>query len=64
MPDFEKIQQEYGVEIFHHLKEGDIINEYRTNLDGCGYIIAREKTVEIAKEKVDNVLKVIESEIF
>ena len=64
MPDFEKIQQEYGVEIFHHLKEGDIINEYRTNLDGCGYIIAREKTGEIAKEKVDNVLKVIESEIF
>ena len=50
--------KEYGVEIYHHLEVGQIIREYHTNLDGCGYIIAREDDAETAIAKADKVLKI------
>ena len=40
LPDFEAIKIKYDVEIEHHLNIGDTITPYRTNLDGCGYVIA------------------------
>lgn len=64
MPDISKLSEEYGVEIYHHMNIGDKINEYHTNLDGCGYIIAKEKNVEEAEQKAMKVLKEIEKEIF
>ena len=63
LPDFEKIEQEYGVEIHHHLEVGQKIQEYHTNLDGCGYIVAKADCVETAKANADHVLKIIQKEI-
>lgn len=52
------------VEIYHHIAVGDVINEYHTNLDGCGYIISRAATVEVAEKAAANVLKGIAESIF
>ena len=64
LPDFEKIEKEYGVEIYHHLEVGQRIREYHTNLDGCGYIIVRADNIETAMAKADEVLNLIQKEIF
>ena len=40
LPDFKSIEEKYNVKIYHHMNPGDFVNEYHTNLDGCGYIIA------------------------
>lgn len=64
LPDFKKIEKEYGVEIYHHLEVGQTVREYHTNLDGCGYIIAKANDVETAIQKAEEVLKVIKDTIF
>ena len=64
LPDFEKIEQEYGVEIYHHLEIGQTIREYHTNLDGCGYIVAKADCVETAVANADKVLNLIQESIF
>ena len=48
-PDFEKIEQKYGVKIEHHLSRGDVITPYRTNLDGCGYVVCRGDNADSAE---------------
>lgn len=48
LPDFEAIEKEYRVKIEHHLHIGDTITPYRTNLDGCGYVVATGKNVDDA----------------
>lgn len=45
LPDFKSIEDKYNVKIYHHMNPGDIVNEYHTNLDGCGYIIADDAAV-------------------
>ena len=40
LPDFKTLENRYKVKIYHHMHAGDVISEYHTNLDGCGYIIA------------------------
>ncbi len=64
LPDFNKLENEYSVKIEHHLHIGDTITPYRTNLDGCGYVVAKAKDVETAinlaakiKEKVDKTIE-------
>lgn len=42
LPNFKKLEERYSVKIYHHMHAGDIVNEYHTNLDGCGYIIAED----------------------
>lgn len=64
LPDFTKIEQEYGVEIYHHLSEGLKVNEYHTNLDGCGYIVAKSSSVADASKKAETVLKLVKDIIF
>lgn len=64
LPDFSKLIGKYGVEIYHHMSVGDQVNEYHTNLDGCGYIISKGKTVKEAEEIAKKVLEEIEKEIF
>lgn len=64
LPDFESIEKEYGVEIYRHLEVGQAVREYHTNLDGCGYIVARADDVETAIKKVDSALTFIRKEIF
>ena len=64
LPDFALLEQQYDVEIFHHLELGQQVNEYHTNLDGCGYIIARAASAEQANKTADQVLTIIENTIF
>jgi len=48
LPDFRQIENEYNVVIEHHLNVDDVINEYHTNLDGCGYVVSVRNTLEDA----------------
>jgi len=64
LPDFAQIEKEYGVEIYHHMKIGDKVNEYHNNLDGCGYIVARDENVERAMQKADKALEYIANYVF
>ncbi len=64
LPNIEKLEEKYGVEIYHHMNIGDKVNEYHTNLDGCGYIVAMAKSVAEAEEKAEKVLNYIREYIF
>ena len=64
IPNFFELANRYNVEIYHHLYVGQKINEYHTNLDGCGYIISRGENVEIAEQQAFKVLNEIEQQIF
>ncbi len=63
LPDFDAIEKRYGVKIEHHLKIGDTINEYHTNLDGCGYVVATADNVDAAIQKVASVKSIIDRSI-
>lgn len=52
IPDFVNIKETYKVTIEHHLAVGDTINEYHTNLDGCGYVVATGNDAKAIAEKV------------
>ena len=64
LPDFVALEKEYGVEIYNHLEVGQRVNEYHTNLDGCGYVVARADDVDSAINTVDTVLNRIKETIF
>lgn len=64
LPDFASLEQEYGVEIYHHMEIGQQVNEYHTNLDGCGYIVAKADNIEMAIKNADEVLSVISKTAF
>lgn len=64
LPDIKRIEREYDVEIYHHIIAGMRINEYHTNLDGCGYIVSKAETVNEAEEKASLALKTIYKESF
>lgn len=57
LPDFEAIEKEFNAKIEHHLAEGDTITPYRTNLDGCGYVVClgdnAETTAETVRKTID-----------
>ena len=57
VPDIDAVEAEFGVELYHHLEVGQKVNKYRTNLDGCGYIVAKAETVELAAQKVERALE-------
>lgn len=59
LPDFDELERQYGVEIYHHMENGQQVNEYHTNLDGCGYIIAKAENIEDAIKNVEDVLRII-----
>lgn len=64
LPEIKKIEETFDVEIYHHLKEGMKVNEYHTNLDGCGYIVARAENSKKAVEKAERVLGYFKKTIF
>lgn len=64
LPDFARIEKEYGVEIYHHLEEGMKVNEYHTNLDGCGYVVAKAADTHTAAQTAQHVLDHIRGYIF
>jgi len=51
VPDMNEIENKYGVEIYHHLTTGMHVNQYHTNLDGCGYVVAKGASVDEAESK-------------
>ena len=63
LPDFERISREKGVIIEHHLHVGDEIREYHTNLDGCGYVLAKESDVDASIRKAAVVKALIDHSI-
>lgn len=63
LPDFSLLEKEYDVIIEHHLHEGDTITPYRTNLDGCGYVLVKADNVEAAIEKALKVKQLIDQTI-
>ena len=63
LPNFDNIATTYKVTIEQHLHEGDTITPYRTNLDGCGYVVATGRdvyeaidTARMVREIIDNVI--------
>ena len=63
LPDFDAIAKENDVIIEQHLNVGDQINEYHTNLDGCGYVVATVNDVVESIAKADRVKNVIDNSI-
>ena len=59
-----EIEEKFDVEIYHHLEEGMKVNEYHTNLDGCGYIVARANTQNEAVRKAEKVLDYFKEVLF
>lgn len=60
LPNFDNLKKTYNVTIEHHLLVGDTINEYHTNLDGCGYVVATgnaaKALAEEVKVRIDNLI--------
>ena len=63
LPDFENIEQTYGVTIEHHLNINDYINEYHTNLDGVGYVVAQKNNIEDALKCAQEIRTYIDKKI-
>ena len=64
LPDFKAIEEKYNVEIYHHMNIGDSVREYHTNLDGCGYIVAKADTVDEAEQNAECVLTLLKKQCF
>ena len=64
LPAMEEIEKQYEVEIYHHMSESMHVNEYHTNLDGCGYIVATAETREEAVKKAEDTLEYFRKTIF
>lgn len=64
LPNIKAIEKHFDVEIYHHLEEGMRVNEYHTNLDGCGYIVAKGETQEEVVDKAETVLNYLKRVIF
>jgi biotin carboxylase len=63
LPDVSEIEEQYGVLIEHHMFVGMKINEYHTNLDGCGYIVAVGKQKDLIESSVKQALCVFDHSI-
>ncbi len=63
LPDFDRIAGECRVDIHHHLSVGDTVREYRTNLDGCGYVVAIDDDYDTALARAEKALCRIDAEI-
>ena len=63
LPNFDELQVKYDVRIEHHLHIGDTITPYRTNLDGCGYVIASSFDVGDSIVTAENVREIIDKSI-
>ncbi|MBR6208106.1 MAG: ATP-grasp domain-containing protein [Oscillospiraceae bacterium] len=64
LPDMKAIEKRYDVEIYHHMSEGMKVNEYHTNLDGCGYVVAKGKSAVEAEKRAAAALTEIREEAF
>lgn len=62
LPDFDKYS-DGNTFIEHHLEIGKVINEYHTNLDGCGYVVCTADDMKTASECAEKLKKKIDGEI-
>jgi len=63
LPDLDVIERKHGVQVFFWPKTGDVIRPYRTNRDGCGYVLAiasdpaeAENRADQAKQEIDEMI--------
>ena len=62
LPDFKALEND-NVIIEHHLAIGDVINEYHTNLDGCGYVVCISDNISDADIKAETIKNLIDKNI-
>ena len=58
-----KALENNNVIIEHHLAVGDVINEYHTNLDGCGYVVCTGADISDADVKAETIKNLIDKNI-
>lgn len=63
LPNFSEIEAKHDVQIEHHLHVGDEITLYRTNLDGCGYVVASSFSVEESIKVAAKVRDIVDKSI-
>ena len=63
LPNFREVETAFKVTIEHHLHIGDVITPYRTNLDGCGYVVAAGGALEEVVEKAQRAKDYIDNTI-
>lgn len=63
IPDIPFIEHQFGVTILHTMKVGDLIRQYHTNLDGCGYVLAVAKHVREARQNATMAKQYIDAHI-
>ena len=64
LPETEAFEKGFDVELYHHITKGQHVNEYHTNLDGLGYIVAKGKTPEEAEEKAEKAYRYLSEVLF
>ncbi len=52
------------IEIYHHIAMGDIVNEYHTNLDGCGYVVVKSTDITMATSHAEQIIKRFQETLF
>ena len=63
LPNIELIEKNNGVTVVHRLNIGTEITQYRTNLDGCGYVVVQRDDVENAIAVADQVRRDVDDGI-
>lgn len=63
IPDFQALEKQYDVIIEQHIHTGMEITPYRTNLDGCGYVVVSSNCAEKNEEKAEAVKNIIDQKI-
>ena len=64
IPDISSLEKEYNVEIFHHMETGMKVNEYQTNLDGLGYVVATDNELTKAINNAEAVVNIFKKKCF
>ena len=64
LPDFQSLEKEHSVEIRHHLTLGQKVNEYHTNLDGCGYVVAKSHNIATAIANAESALAEVSKSVY
>lgn len=63
LPNFNKYKNKTDIDIICNLEEGKIINQYKNNLDGCGYIIVKGDNLEQSIKQAEAIKQKIDKEI-
>lgn len=64
IPDISNIEKIFDVEIFHHMRDGMDVNEYHSNGDGLGYVVAKADTFEKATKKANDTYQYLKKVLF